>query len=247
MIEKLREYGLNKYESMAYLCLIQIGLSTSPTISKISKVPYGRIYSILSSLESKGFIKVYQGKPKKYIAIQPSIILNNVINTKTIELKKIKQQNLRLIQNLETIKKEKPSKPLEIINIIQGKRNTLNLSIQLHKKAIKEWKTIHRLPIYEPHIKAYKEMIKRGVNTKVLTHITPGNKENLKIWKKLKIKIRNLESPQSWFTIIDNSDIVLRISGPEIGGYISLHIQNPALANTLSTNFNNLWKKAKKI
>jgi len=78
----------------------------------------------------------------------------------------------------------------------------------------------------------------------VLTHITDKNKENLKIWKKLNIEIKNLKSIPSRFTVIDDTDVVLRLSDPKIGGYISLHIENPALAKTLTTNFDELWSKA---
>lgn len=244
MIEKLKEYGLDKYESLVYITLLRIGLSTSSIISKKSNVPYGRIYSVLSSLESKGFIKIYQGTPKRFIAIEPRIILNEIINKKAIEINNIKNKNNKFIQELENSTKQEIQKPLEIINIIEGKKNYLNLSVKLHQKAQKEWRTIHRLPLYQPHIQAYKDIVKRGIKVRVLTHITDENKENLKIWKELNLQIRNLKSIPSRFTVIDDTDVVLRLSDPKIGGYISLYIQNPALAKTLSTNFDGLWSKA---
>lgn len=244
MIEKLKEYGLDKYESLVYLALLKIGLSTSSIISKKSNVPYGRIYSVLSSSESKGFVKIYQGTPKRFMAVEPRIILNKIIDKKIIEINNIKNKNNEFIQELENSTKKEIKKPLEIINIIEGKKNYLNLSVKLHKKAQKEWRTIHRLPIYQPHLQAYKDVIKRGIKVKVLTHITDENKENLKIWKKLNIGIRNLKFIPSRFTVIDDNDVILRLSDPKMGGYISLHIQNPALAKTLSTYFDELWYKA---
>jgi len=80
-----------------------------------------------------------------------------------------------------------------------------------------------------------------------LTHITDENKENLKVWKKLNIEIRNLKSIPSRFTVIDDSDVVLRLSDAKSEGYISLHIQNPSLAKTLSSYFDQLWEKAKPL
>lgn len=247
MMEKLRGYGLDKYESLVYLALLRIGLSTSSVISKKSNVPYGRIYSVLSSLESKGFVKIYQGAPKRFMAIEPRIILNKIIDKKVIEINNIKNKNNKFIQELEISTKKEITKPLELINIIEGKKNYLNLSVKLHKKAQKEWRTIHRLPLYPPHLQAYKDIIKRGVKVRVLTHVTDENRENLKIWKGLNIEIRNLKSIPSRFTVIDDSDVVLRLSEPKIGGYISLHIQNPALAKTLSSFFDELWGKAEPL
>ena len=243
MIEKLREYGLDKYESLVYLVLLKIGLSTSSIISKKSNVPYGRIYSVLSSLESKGFVKIYQGTPKRFMAIEPRIILNKIIDKKIIEINNIKNKNNKFIQELENLTKKEITKPLETINIIEGKKNYLNLSIKLHKKAKKEWRTIHRLPIYQPHLQAYKNIVKKGIKVRVLTHITEENKEHLKIWKKLNVEIRNLKSIPSRFTVIDDTDVVLRLADPKTG-YISLHIQNPALAKSLATYFDELWEKA---
>lgn len=244
MIDKLREYGLDKYESLVYLALLKIGLSTSSIISKKSDVPYGRIYPVLSSLESKGFVKIYHGRPKRFMAIEPRIILNEIVDKKINEIDYIKNQNEKFMQELEKSAKQEIKKPLEIINIIEGKKNYLNLSVKLHKKAQKEWRTIHRLPLYQPHLQAYRDIVKKGIKVKVLTHITDENKENLKIWKKLNIEIRDLKSIPSRFTVIDDTDVVLRLSEPKTGGYISLHIQNPALAKTLSSYFDELWNNA---
>jgi len=245
MIEKLREYGLDKYESLAYLTLVKIGLCTSSAVSKKSDVPYGRIYSVLSSLESKGFVKVYTGAPKRFMAIEPRIILNKVTDRKIIEINSLKNKTQHLIQELENSTKKEIRKPLEKINIIEGKKNYLNLSVKLHKGAKKEWRAIHRLPVYHPHLQAYKGMLKEGVKTRIITSITDENKENLKIWKKLGVEIKHIDEMPSRFTVIDDREAVLRMS--DSNTYISLHIENPALARTLSEYFDGLWNKAKKI
>lgn len=244
MYEKLRNYGLDKYESLTYIALLRIGLSTSSVISSESKVPYGRIYSVLYSLETKGFVKVYRGTPKRFMVIEPRVILNKLIDNKIDEINRLKTSSEKFVLELENLGKQEIKKPLEIINIVEGKKNYLNLSVKLHKRAKKEWRTIHGLPLYQPHLNSYKEAAKNGIKIKILTHITDDNKKHLKIWKKLKIEIRNLKYIPSRFTIIDDTDVVLRLINEEINGYISLWIQNPALAKTLSTYFDSLWKSA---
>lgn len=246
MIDKLKKYGLNTYEAKAYLTLLKLGLSTSSPIAKESRVPYGKIYPVLSSLESKEFIKIYTGTPKRFIAIEPSIILNKVVDKRLHSINNLKESSKTLIKQLETPKLEK-IKPLELINIVEGKKNYLNLSVKLHEKAKKEWKTIQTLPLYQPHIQSYKDMIKTGVKVKILTYITEKNKENLKIWKKLDVEIRILKKPQSRFTVIDNKEVILRVTDANIGGYIAIHIKNPSLAQTLSRSFDQLWGESKNI
>jgi len=247
MIDKFKEYGLDKYESMVYMALLNIGLSKSSVISKKSRVPYGRIYSVLSSLESKGFVKIYEGMPKRFMAVEPRIILNKIIDRRISEIKSIQNKNSRFIRELENSAKKKIEKPLETINIIEGKRNYLNLSVKLHEKAMREWRTIHSLPVYEPHLNSYRDILKRGVKVRVLTSITEENKEKLKVWKKLDIEIKNMKSIPSSFTVIDDTDVILRLTDPKLSGYISLHIQNPALAKTLMAYFDGLWKEAEAI
>jgi sugar-specific transcriptional regulator TrmB len=243
----LKGFGLNKYESEAYVTLIKIGLSTSPQISLKSGVPYGRIYTVLSSLEKKGFVKTFEGKPKRFIAIEPRVILSRVIDEKMKEIIHFKEEKNKFIEELQKIQKREPEKPLEKIQIIEGKKNYLNLSVKLHEQAIEEWRTIHKLPLYEPHLNAYKRAVGRGIRTRILTHITDKNIENLKLWKKTGADIRNLDSIFARFTVIDKDKVVIRLSGEKTGGYVSLFIQSPALAKTLSDHFDNLWDSAKEI
>jgi len=246
-ISELRKFGLNEYESKVYATLIRIGLSTSLEISRESGVPYGRIYTVLSSLEKKGFVKLFDGKPKRFMAIEARVILNQVINVRFKELGNLKNKTKEIINKLERIQKKKLESPLEKIQIIEGKKNYLNLSVKLHEEAKEEWRTIHRLPLYEPHLKAYKKAIKRGVKTRVLTCLTEKNIKNLEVWKKTGAQIRVLESIFTRFTVIDKDRVVIRLSGEKMGGYISLFVHSPALARTLTDHFDNLWKSAKKV
>jgi sugar-specific transcriptional regulator TrmB len=246
MIE-LKLFGLNKYESETYLTLLKIGLSTSPQISLKSGVPYGRIYTILSSLEEKGFVKVFEGKPKRFMAIEPRVILNRIIDEKMKEMTQFKEKTSKFIQELEKTKKGKLEKPLEKIQIIEGKKNYLNLSVKLHEEAKEEWRTIHGLPLYEPHLEAYKKAIKRDIKTRILTCLTEKNMRNLEVWKKTGAEIKHLDTIFAHFTVVDKDRVVIRLSNEEMGGYISLFIQSPALTKTLADHFDDLWESAKKV
>jgi sugar-specific transcriptional regulator TrmB len=244
MIEKLREMGLNKYESNAYLALIKIGISTSTKISTESNVPYGRIYTVLQSLEKKGFAKIFDGRPKRFMAVEPRVILNKVLDKKKRELDEKRDETNKIIKELEALAKVKLESPLEMIRIIEGRKNYLNFSIKLHEKSKKEWRSIHRLPIYQPHLNAYKKMVKRGVKTRILTQI---DKEGLDVWKKTGAKIRYLDKIDVRFTVIDKEEVVLRLGDPETGGWIAIWIKSSALAATMAENFDKLWKNAKRI
>ena len=71
----LNKYGLNSYESEAYLTMLRLGVSTASEISKQSKVPHGKIYPTLDSLQTKGFIHKFEGTPARFCII----LLRNLV------------------------------------------------------------------------------------------------------------------------------------------------------------------------
>ena len=77
-LNKLKDFGLNSYESKLWVALLSRGVSTAGELSDISSVPRSRAYDVLESLEKKGFIVVKVGKPIKYLAVNPSEVVDRV-------------------------------------------------------------------------------------------------------------------------------------------------------------------------
>lgn len=80
----LRGIGLTKYESkaLAHLSLQRRALRASE-ISKLTKIPRTKVYSVLGSLEDAGLVKVHPGRPRKFSAPPleelPVLLYDNVI------------------------------------------------------------------------------------------------------------------------------------------------------------------------
>ncbi len=79
-LNKLKDFGLNSYESKLWLALLSRGVSSAGELSDISNVPRSRTYDVLETLEKKGFIITKVGKPLKYIAIPPQEVVERVKN-----------------------------------------------------------------------------------------------------------------------------------------------------------------------
>lgn len=77
-LNKLKDFGLNSYESKLWVALLSRGVSTAGELSDISNVPRSRAYDVLESLEKKGFIIVKVGKPIKYLAVPPAEVVERV-------------------------------------------------------------------------------------------------------------------------------------------------------------------------
>jgi len=87
----LKELGLNKYEVSTYLTLIKQGPLTAGELASLSKVPQPRIYDVVRSLMSKGFVAITSDRPKKVVPIDPEKVLTSM------------EQNY--VRKLETVKK----------------------------------------------------------------------------------------------------------------------------------------------
>ena len=107
-LNKLKDFGLNSYESKLWVALLSRGISTAGELSDISSVPRSRAYDVLESLEKKGFIVVKIGKPIKYLAVHPKEVVERVKKKITEEaqeknnaLSKLKES--KLLEELNTL------------------------------------------------------------------------------------------------------------------------------------------------
>ena len=244
MIEYLEKQGLTKYESRVYISLVKEGLSTAHQISQKSKVPYGKIYTVLASLVEKGFLKNFEGVPQRFQALDPTIVINHNIRKKEEELNTFKEQSKKLIRGMGELSNKK-KEPMDKVKTIEGYKNYLNLSIELHNKTKKRWYTISELSTYKPHIDVYKECIKRGVKVKILVSLPEANEEKIKIWKETGAELRGVDIYPTKFSVIDDTDVTLRLAKDK--KYISLWLKNNALAQIMADYFDNMWKTAKKL
>ncbi len=74
-ISELMRLGMTEYEARAYTALVGIGEGTARQVHDASGIPRPRIYDILTSLESRGFVEVWQGKPMHYRAVPPDQLM----------------------------------------------------------------------------------------------------------------------------------------------------------------------------
>ena len=78
----LRELGLTKYETDAYLNILERGIAEASTINEEAKIPFGKIYETLNTLASKGLIEIQNTRPKKYKAKKPVLSFDNRFKAK---------------------------------------------------------------------------------------------------------------------------------------------------------------------
>lgn len=97
-LTKLKDFGVNTYESKLWTALLSRGVSTAGELSDIAGVPRSRSYDVLESLERKGFVVMKLGKPIKYIAVPPQEVLERVRK----RIQEETEQHMKLIAALQS-------------------------------------------------------------------------------------------------------------------------------------------------
>src|SRR3989344_7873120 len=79
LIKRIKEnFNLNIYETKVWLALISKGMASAGEIAEMSGVPRSRTYDVLESLEKQGFAIAKIGKPVKYIAVKPTVVVEKL-------------------------------------------------------------------------------------------------------------------------------------------------------------------------
>ena len=132
-LSRLRDFGLNSYESKLWTALLSRGVSTAGELSDIAGVPRSRSYDVLESLEKKGFIIMKLGKPIKYIAVPPEEVIEKVKR----KVEESSEKHLKMIENLKTSKVLNELntlhdqgldliEPLDLTGLLKGRENIYN-------------------------------------------------------------------------------------------------------------------------
>ncbi|HET6404076.1 MAG TPA: helix-turn-helix domain-containing protein [Candidatus Thermoplasmatota archaeon] len=94
----LEALGLTKYETNAYLSLLQLGVSDARELSRASGVPTSKIYETMVRLEALGLVEVQASRPRKFMAREVGEALDELKNAKRKEFDNL----LKSLPALET-------------------------------------------------------------------------------------------------------------------------------------------------
>jgi sugar-specific transcriptional regulator TrmB len=221
LISKAKDhFGLNIYETKAWLALLSKGVASAGEIAEMSRVPRSRTYDVLESLEKKGFAIIKLGKPVKYIGVKPNLVLDKLRNNLKKEssdrilcLSKIKETEE--FAQLESIYKKgiSPIKREELSAALKGKSNILNYLREILQNAQKEVVICTDAEELQSKFKSFNQtfnlLSKKNIKIKLALS---GNAELINsLSKRLGIKIKKVEIKAKFF-IIDKREILFYLS-----------------------------------
>jgi HTH-type transcriptional regulator, sugar sensing transcriptional regulator len=100
LVANLEEFGLSKYESMAYVTLVSRGTLGASEIAYYSNLPRTKIYTILKKLERKKLSTISSQKPMIATATPPSEAFGEII---TFQERKLSSMH-RILESLKKLR-----------------------------------------------------------------------------------------------------------------------------------------------
>lgn len=254
-LNKLKDFGLNSYESKLWVALLSRGVSTAGELSDISNVPRSRAYDVLESLEKKGFIMVKVGKPIKYLAVAPHEVIERVKKGVLLEaeqrnnvLSELKDSDL--LEELTALHGEGIVKidPTDKSGAFRGRDKAYNHLISMIKNARKNIilmtskEGIERK--YDVLLNPLKKAVKGGVEVKISV---PENVKKEVVAELSKLaKIKNHTEGNARFCIVDHESLFLFLTEDKKTHHnydCAVWLEAPYFVEYFSRLFENEWKK----
>jgi HTH-type transcriptional regulator, sugar sensing transcriptional regulator len=246
----LREIGLTEYECQAYLSLLHSGGDKAEAISQLSNIPYTKVYSVLESLEERGWVQHSNGRPRIYYPRSPTDALRS---QQLIMEKKFEYYQGIILEELQPVYEKKEIKEIPELWIVRGEMNSLNKIIELLEKASKE--IMLAIPSISEEIRftypdlaqmifSYrKKIMDSDVNVKVLT--TKEMKPLLEMSDLGIAEVRICDNMFGGGVVIDGKETILFLDlvhphGPDT----AIWSEHETLTNVARIYFEYLWKNA---
>ncbi len=255
-LAKLRQYfGLNLYEVRIWTALLSRGVSTAGELSDIGNVPRSRAYDVLESLEKKGFVVMKLGKPIKYMAVDPTEVVERVkkfvkvaADERIGRLDKLKttdvlrELNLLHTQGIEFIE------PSDLSGAIRGRHNLyihMELLVKNAKKSVTLMTTnkgvIRKVEALKPELE---KLAKKGIKIRIAAPITKENESAIKDIMKV-AEVRDNKDINARFCVIDGKELMFMVLDDEEvhPTYdVGVWVNTPFFASALNNMFDACWK-----
>lgn len=220
LIKKIKDYfDLNIYETKVWLALLSRGISSAGEIAELSGVPRSRTYDVLEGLEKRGFVIEKIGKPVKYIAVKPEVIIEKLKNN-TMQMAEEKVEILEKLRDspeYEEIQALHNSglEPIKNQHISSSIKGRTNLYGQMRDVMETSDTSLHMATsAFELNSKArmfsdiFVKLKKRKVDVKLI--IPESEEEAVKLSKKFGVPIKSRKI-NGRFVIMDRKEILFTI------------------------------------
>lgn len=161
----LRDAGLSKYQSDAYVTLLQRGTASATEIASASTVPKSRIYDVLRDLENKGYVETFEQDSLRAKALDPADVLTD-LRTRASDL----ERTADAIEQLW----EQPNVGEHQITLVKRQETVIDSARDAIRNAQTEIQLSATAAEFDEFRPVLQEALSRGVSVKLSLHPENG-------------------------------------------------------------------------
>ena len=253
LIKKIKGYfELNIYETKVWLALLSKGISSAGETAELSGVPRSRTYDVLESLEKRGFVIQKLGKPVKYIAVKPNIVIeklkNNTVKYADEKIKTlVNLRETKEYEELEELHKSgiEPIKNHELSTSIKGRsnlyiqmRDVMECAEQSVYLATSAYELLSKQKMFKD---IFSKLKKRKIDIRVM--VPDSEDEVKKLVKKFGVPIKT-KNMNARFLIADKTELIFTIKPTNVHEDFDygVWINSAFFTNSLAYMFDLAWK-----
>jgi HTH-type transcriptional regulator, sugar sensing transcriptional regulator len=254
LVKKIRDYfDLNIYETKVWMSLLTRGMATAGEIAETSGVPRSRTYDVLESLEKAGFAIEKIGKPVKYMAVKPEVVIEKLKNNAMRNA----EERMDVLANLKDTNEytelqdlhENGIKPIKQGDMSASIKGRSNLYTQVFNTLGSAEESVYiAMPKKELLSKeksfsnVFQKLNKRKVDVKLMI---PDSKEDAeKLSKKFKVPVMHKDI-NARFIIVDKAELIFTLGASDASHEDfdnGLWINSGYFANSMAYFFDTAWR-----
>lgn len=225
VVTRLQQCGLVEKEARAFAHLTLLGASKVTDLAKAGGLKRAETYKILERLQGRGLVVGTLTRPRQFTAVSAERALAMLVEERAAGLKAVEAMKEDLSARLDRLSsgqtpKDKSQDSLRILhdrNPINGQLSRTIRSAQKDLSIVASSRALFRLLLDEGLETELIAAHKRGVSTRILTEILPGQGESLAHLTEF-AEVRHLMVPRPLrFFIADEREIVQYVTADPLG------------------------------
>lgn len=242
--------GVTGPEGNAYEALVRRGQAEVSAIAADAGLPRGQAARILSRLVDHGLAARLPGRPLRYAAISPDLVVSSLIAERERSL-------LRLREHARQLAAEQASRnpchhPAELVEVIEGDANVRNTFIRLQREAREQIRGLDRPPYLENpvggNLEENRQIEDRGLTYRVIYDESalaiPGRMADIQRGIKRGERARVSSHVPMKMALCDDRLALIPVTTPGYRADAAYLVHPSSMLDAFSELFEALWERA---
>jgi sugar-specific transcriptional regulator TrmB len=242
------QFGLTPLEAKVYVSLLQTGTASAYRVAKNAKMHRVEAYRALGRLKKLGLVIEFMGRPTLYQPAPPSKgvqLLIDQVARKMKELKEAKQETVRWLKSISTIRQEAEERVQ--FQLIEGTKSLQETTYRMWSNAKEEVLFTRNQAQIRATAKELatlgNELVIEGIRPRGVADIREGNLQEVADIT-ASVEIRHLSPMNLHMDLIDDSEALFGVIAEQDEETFCIWTNSQSYVIALRELFEHLWEDA---